>query len=131
MKALLAGYGAALLVIGVLDALWLGWIAKGFYQSQMSAVAADSFRLLPAVLFYLGYPAGLMALALAPLPASMAIAVGRSALVGLLAYGTYDLTNMATLKRWSWQLAALDTGWGIVLSAAAGAAAYAVLRRTA
>lgn len=131
MSAWLLGYGAALVVIGALDAVWLGWVAKGFYQTQMAAVAADSFRAVPALLFYLGYPAALMALALSPQPASMATAVGRSALVGLLAYGTYDLTNMATLKRWDWPLALADTAWGVVISAAAGAAAYAVLRRSA
>ena len=124
-------YGAALLVIGALDALWLGVLAKDFYRSEMAAVAAPNVRLLPAALFYLAYPAGLMALALVPAPGSLPGAVLRAALVGLVAYATYDLTNMATLKQWSWGLALTDAVWGTFLSAAAGGAAYWTLKRLA
>ena len=122
-------YGAALLVVVALDALWLGVLAKDFYRSEMAAVAADQVSLLPAALFYLGYPAGLMALALWPTPGSLPAAMLRAGLVGLVAYATYDLSNMATLKSWSWGLALTDTVWGIFLSAAAGGAAYWTLKR--
>lgn len=129
MAAWALAYGAALVVIGVLDALWLGVLAKDFYRAEMAAVAAADVRWPPALLFYLAYPAGLLALALWPLPATLPLAVGRAALVGLVAYGTYDLSNMATLKGWSWGLALTDTVWGIFLSAAAGGAAYLALKR--
>ena len=131
MAAWAWAYGAALLVIGALDALWLGMLAKDFYRSEMVEVAAADVRLLPAVLFYLAYPAGLMALTLVPAPESLPGAVLRAALVGLVAYATYDLTNMATLKQWSWGLALTDTVWGTFLSAAAGGAAYWTLKRMA
>lgn len=122
-------YGAALLVMGVLDGAWLGFIAKDFYAQRMAGHQADSVQLVPAMLFYFAYPAGLVALALAPLPESMALAVLRAALVGLVAYGVYDLTNLATLRDWSTKLALVDMAWGTFASAIAGAAAYAVLTR--
>ena len=131
MAAWAWAYGAALLVIGALDALWLGVLAKDFYRHEMVAVASGEVRWLPAMLFYFGYPAGLMGLALIPAAETLSGAVLRAGLVGLVAYGTYDLSNMATLKQWNWGLALTDTLWGTVLSAAAGGAAYWTLKRMA
>ena len=131
MAAWALAYVAALVVVAALDALWLGVLAKDFYRTEMLPVAAAEVRLLPAAVFYLAYPIGLMALALLPSPGSLPEAVARAALVGLVAYATYDLTNMATLKQWSWGLALTDTVWGTFLSAAAGGAAYWTLKRMA
>lgn len=128
MKTWLAGYAAALLVVGVLDALWLGFIARDFYKRELGALMTDNVRLLPAAVFYLGYPAGLVALALNPLPASIGDAVLRSALLGLVAYGVYDMTNLATLRNWSVKLSLADMAWGTVVAAAAGAAAWSAMR---
>ena len=131
MAAWALAYVAALVVVAALDALWLGVLAKDFYRTEMLPVAAAEVRLLPAAVFYLAYPIGLMALALWPSPGSLPEAVARAALVGLVAYATYDLTNLATLKQWSWGLALTDTVWGTFLSAAAGGAAYWTLKRMA
>lgn len=125
----LKGYGAALLTIAALDALWLGVIARDFYRSEMALVIADQVRLAPALAFYLGYPAGLVALVLAPRPAHFQAAAARGGLVGVLAYGTYDLTNMATLADWSMRLGLLDIAWGTLLSTAAAVAAWYATRR--
>jgi uncharacterized membrane protein len=129
MKAWLWAYAAALLVIGVLDGLWLGFVARDFYRNQMASIAAPEVRLVPAALFYFLYPAALLALALVPAPADGAHAAARAALVGLACYGTYELTNLATLRQWSWQLAAVDMAWGTALSAAAGVAAFLAWQR--
>ena len=129
MSAVMVGYGAALLVMGVLDALWLGVIARELYRRELGDLMAANVRILPAALFYLGYPAGIVALALQPPPDSMATAAWRSALVGLVAYGTYDLTNMATLRQWSVTLTLADIAWGVFASALAGTAAFAAMQR--
>jgi len=121
------GYGAALLTVGVLDGLWLGLIAREFYRSQMAAVIADNFNLIPAVLFYFLYPLGVLFVALTPPPQGWAEALGRSALLGLVAYGVYDLTNMATLKAWPVKLALVDVTWGTFITAMAGLAAYSAM----
>jgi uncharacterized membrane protein len=122
------GYGAALLTVGVLDGVWLGFIAREFYRSRMVAVAAENFSLLPAVLFYFLYPLGVLFLALTPPAQGWAEALGRSALLGLVVYGVYDLTNMATLKAWPLKLALVDASWGAFVTAMAGLAAYSAMK---
>jgi uncharacterized membrane protein len=124
MMVWLVGYGVVLLVVGVLDGAWLGYIARDFYRGQLGDQMVDSVRVLPAAMFYFGYPVGLVTLALTPLPSSLLEAVLRSALLGLVAYGVYDMTNMATLRFWSWKLALVDLTWGTLVAAVAGAAAW-------
>ena len=117
-------YAAALLALGLLDGIWLGLVARDFYRAEMSAVAATEVNKIPALAFYLLYPVGLLALTLVPTPMDWKSALWRAALVGLVAYGTYDLTNLATLKQWSWRLAMTDVAWGTFISACMGGVAY-------
>ena len=56
----LAAWGVAFLVMGALDALWLGWLALDFYQREMGALMAESVRVVPALLYYLLYPAAVV-----------------------------------------------------------------------
>jgi uncharacterized membrane protein len=128
MKIWLAGYGAALLVVGVLDALWLGVIARDFYRRELGELMTDSVRLVPAAIFYFGFPAGLVTLVLSPLPATLVDALWKSALLGLVAYGTYDMTNLATIRGWSLKLSLADMAWGTFIAAAAGGAAWSAMR---
>ena len=120
-------YGIALVAMAALDGVWLGWLARDFYKGELGALMADTVRWGPAALFYLLYPLGLVFLALQPQPASWFEAVLRCAAVGLVAYGTYDLSNLATLRGWSLRLCLVDIAWGTVASAVAGAAAYWVV----
>lgn len=131
MKALLLPYLAALLVVGLLDALWLGLVARDFYRTAIGAQMAEQVRWAPALVFYLGYPAALVALALLPAGQPWPHQVARAALVGLVAYGVYDLTNLATLRQWPLRLALVDMAWGVAVSTLAGAAAAWVARRAA
>jgi uncharacterized membrane protein len=101
-------YGMAFVVMTALDGAWLGLLARDFYRAELGALMAESVRWGPAALFYLLYPLGLVALALHPLPVSWFEAVLRCALVGLVAYGAYDLTNLATLRGWSVRLSIVD-----------------------
>ncbi len=117
-------YLVALVAMGVLDALWLGWLARDFYKREIGDMMVESVRIVPAALFYVLYPLGLVYLALQPAPDGLGEAVLRCAVVGLVAYGAYDLSNLATLRGWSTRLVAVDMAWGLVASATAGAAAY-------
>ncbi|TAK80879.1 MAG: DUF2177 family protein [Aquabacterium sp.] len=126
-----AAYVAALLVVGLLDALWLGWLMRDFYRREFGDLMAPSVRMLPALLFYLGYPLGILALSLHPQPSTMAEAAWRGAALGLVAYGVYDLTNLATLRGWSLRLAMVDVLWGVAVSCAAATAAWLALVRLA
>ncbi len=122
-------YLATLLAIGVLDALWLGFIARDFYQRAIGELMAPEVNKAAAAIFYLSYPIGLLALAVSPNPGSLTSVLWRAAVFGLVAYGTYDLTNMATLRNWSWTLVLIDLAWGVVITTAAAAAAYWALQK--
>ena len=119
----LAAYGVALIVMGALDGLWLGWLAKSFYQEQLGALMADSVRIVPAALYYLGFPLVIVYLGLTP-SASLGEAVRRSAVLGLAAFGVYDLTNLATLRGYTVLMTVVDMAWGTFATALGGAAAY-------
>lgn len=122
---------ATVLVMLVLDGLWLGLVARGFYRQHLGFLMADQVNWGAAGLFYALYAVGLTVFVTMPSidDGSVATALWRGALFGLVAYATYDLTNQATLKGWPVIVTAVDLAWGMVLSAAVGAiATYAVLR---
>jgi len=119
-------YGVALIALGLLDGVWLGVLARDFYRREMGGLMAESVRLGPAVLFYVLYPLGLVFFALQPAPEGLSDALWRCALLGALAYGTYDLSNLATVRGWSARLCVVDIAWGLFASAVAGGAAWRV-----
>lgn len=117
-------YLAVLVAVAVLDAVWLGVIAEDLYRLQMGSLMADSVRAIPAVLFYLLYPIAVVYLALWNQPTGWLDAALRSAVLGLAAYGAYDLTNMAIVRGWPVQLSLIDWTWGCVITTLAGSAGY-------
>ena len=120
----LAAYAVVLIVMGALDGVWLGWLAREFYQRELGSLMTDSVRAVPAALYYLGFPAAIVFLALTPVPASAFDAVLRSAVLGLAAFGVYDLTNLAILRGYTLTMTVVDMAWGTFASALGGAAAY-------
>jgi len=122
---------ATVLAMLVLDGIWLGLVARGFYRQHLGFLMADQVNWGAAVLFYGLYAIGLTVFVTVPSidAGSVGTALWRGALFGLVAYATYDLTNQATLKGWPVIVTAVDLAWGIILSAAVGAiATYAVMR---
>ena len=119
-------YVFTLAVFLALDMLWLRVIARDFYAAQLGALLRHRIDLVASAAFYLCYAAGIVFFAVAPALRAGAArrAAVNGALLGLLAYGTYDLTNIATLKDWPVLMSAVDVAWGGVvtgLSALAGA----------
>jgi uncharacterized membrane protein len=123
----LAAYGVALVVMSLLDAVWLGWLAFDFYQHQLGPLMATPFRVVPAALYYLAYPAAIVYLALTPGPLSLRQAAMRSAVLGLTAFGVYDLTNLATLRGYTVAMTVVDMAWGTFATALGGSITYAVV----
>ena len=119
------GWAAALVTILVLDGLWLGVIAQDLYKREMGSLFAEQVRVLPAVVFYAIYPAALVFLTVMSAPGGWSAAAVRGAVLGLAAYGAYDLTNMSIVKGWPIGISLIDWTWGVLISAAAAAAAYA------
>lgn len=100
------------------DALMLTRVMAPLFEKHLGDTLLDSPRLGPAALFYLAYVAALTWLVSLPaLRADMPVqALINGAILGAAAYGTYEFTNLATLKAWSWQQVAVDTAWGTALT---------------
>lgn len=133
MKILLTAYGAAALAFLAIDAVWLSTMANLLYRPLLGDLLAPSFRLAPAVIFYAIYIAGIVFFAVRPALANgrLATAALNGAALGFVAYGTYDLTNQATLRDWPVIITVADMIWGTVLTASASIAGFAAARRVA
>ncbi|MBS0242212.1 MAG: DUF2177 family protein [Proteobacteria bacterium] len=123
-------FAAALLAMLVLDALWISLVALPMFRARLGAVMAPSPVLGAVVAFYVIYAFGLVTLAVRPALASRSLrtAISSGAILGLTAYATFDLTNLAILAPWSLDLATLDIAWGVVISGLAAAAGFAAGR---
>ncbi len=132
MQSLAAYLGAAVAFV-VLDAIWLGIVAKNFYFTQLAGLLRDKPDLAVAAVFYALYLAGVVYFAILPALAGGGLgkAVLNGALLGALAYMTYDMTNLATLKGYPAILAAVDIAWGTFLTAGAAGAGYVAAAKVA
>jgi uncharacterized membrane protein len=126
-------YAATACVMIVLDLIWLGIIAKPLYQNGIGHLMAGSPRIVPAALFYLLFPLGLVLFAVLPQSATgvWTNALLWGGLFGFFAYATYDLTNLATLKNWPLPLALIDMAWGTTVSGVASTAGFFAVQWTA
>lgn len=128
---IIVSYVLTLAIFVLIDTAWLGTMSERLYRPLLGTMLADNFRLAPAVAFYALYAAGLTVFAVTPglAQADWKKALLLGALFGLFAYGTYDLTNLATLKTWSLKLSLIDMAWGVSVSAASSGIACALAMR--
>lgn len=131
MPNAIAIYATGLISFLALDAVWLSLMVPRLYKPAMGELIADPFQPLPAVVFYLIYAAGLAYFAIQPALVSGkgSTALIAGALLGLVAYATYDLTNQATIRAWPVMITAVDLVWGTVASGLAALIGYLVLSR--
>lgn len=124
-------YFITLLIFLGIDAIWLGGVAPAFYRSQIGHLMAETINLPAAVVFYFLYVATLVYFAVDPAVRVDNVKEGllRGALFGLAAYGTYDLTNLATLRDWPVLVTVVDLAWGTVLTATTTAASVWVAKK--
>jgi uncharacterized membrane protein len=120
IKQMILLYFLTLAVFFVIDMIWLGIIAKGFYRRHLGPLMTPKVNWLSAVLFYLLFIVGLLVFVIRPaLDAGAPLqALLYGALFGLISYATYDLTNLATLKDWPVIVTVVDLIWGTVLGGA-------------
>jgi uncharacterized membrane protein len=111
-------YGVVLAVLVIGDALWLSWFGQAVFRPTLGPTMRENFLWTPAVLFYLLYAIGVVVFAVDPAlrSKSLAAAAGLGLLFGFMAYMTYDMTNMATLRVWTIKLLAMDIAWGSFVS---------------
>lgn len=129
ISAFLRLHIATLVVFLAIDMVWLGWIARGFYRAQIGGLMRDDVNWTAALLFYVLFIAGLLVFAVIPaLDRSLVRAALAGGFFGLVAYATYDLTNLATLRGFPARVAVADLAWGFVVSALTSAAAWKLAR---
>lgn len=129
MNRYLWACAASVLAMIALDVLWLGFVARPLYQNGLGHLMAERPNLAAAAAFYLLYGLGLTVFAVMPHvgESGWRSTAGTAALFGLLAYATYDLSNLATLRDWPLGLSLIDMAWGgaaSAISAVAGKAAF-------
>lgn len=120
----------AIVFLGI-DSIWLGVIAPAFYRKHLGEMLLDQPNFWAAGLFYMIYIGGIVYFAVAPAlqGGGWLQAMIAGAVLGFVAYATYDLTNWATLKNWSPVIVVADLAWGTILTGTAAAAGYAITRK--
>jgi uncharacterized membrane protein len=117
-KNILSMYLLTFMVFFLIDMVWLGLVAKNFYRRHLGDMLSAKVVWPAAILFYLLFIAGLLLFVIEPAQGSALQALWKGAVFGLIAYATYDLTNLATLKNWPLLVTVVDLVWGTVLGAA-------------
>ncbi|MBB3944628.1 putative membrane protein [Rhizobium skierniewicense] len=125
MDYLLAYVGTAIVFFGF-DFLWLSKLAIGFYRREIGGLMLAKPNFAAAGIFYLFYIAGIVYFAVVPAlnGDGWQSALVSGAILGFISYGTYDMTNLSTLKGWSLKMCVVDIIWGTVLTGAAAVGGY-------
>lgn len=125
-----AAYFFTLVVFLGIDFIWLSRVARGLYAESLGDLLLEKPNMVAAGIFYLFYVVGIVVFAVAPALRSGEVmtAVLYGALFGLLAYGTYDMTNYATLKNWPVLITFVDIAWGGILTGFSAGVGYLLTR---
>jgi uncharacterized membrane protein len=109
---------AAAVLFLLIDMVWLLWLGRSFYVSEIGDLLRQPPNMGAAGAFYILYVTGLMVMVVWPAVqgGSVGQAVLYGAILGLIAYGTYDLTNLAVMKGFTTKIAVIDMIWGTVLT---------------
>jgi uncharacterized membrane protein len=133
VKQFALAYAGSGLFLLLADLLWLSVAVGPLYRAALGDRMRPDVALTPAALFYLLYVVGIVVFVVLPAFASgrYMTAAALGALFGLVAYATYDLTNLATLRDWPLSLTIIDIAWGVVITTGASLSGLYVLRKFA
>lgn len=131
MKTIVTAYLAAGIAFLLVDAIWLTTMADTLYRPLLGDKLEPQFRLAPAICFYLVYIGGIVFFAILPAlqGGGLAKAALNGAVLGFVAYATYDLTNQATLKDWPLAITLADIPWGAFVTAVGASAGFLTASR--
>ncbi|NVK54173.1 MAG: DUF2177 family protein [Alteromonadaceae bacterium] len=116
---------AILVCFGILDALWLGWIARDWYQAEMNDLLRAHFIMWPWLVFYVTYGGVVFVLAVvANRDKPIYYAAIDGALLGLASYGAYNLTNYSIIEGFTLFIMMIDWIWGTCLTAASASCGW-------
>lgn len=130
MRLNLITYAVTAVIFFGMDFLWLTLTSNSFYKPQLGSLLLEKPNMPVAAAFYLVYIIGIVAFAVLPAleQGAWMRALWGGALLGLVAYGTYDITNLATLTNWSTTVTIVDLVWGTLATATAATASYFLTR---
>ena len=112
-------YIATFGVFFLIDLIWLILMNSRFYKKELSKLMAEKVKWFTAILFYLLFIIAVLVLVVLPAVSngSWITALLHGGLLGMVCYGTYDLTNLASIRYWPLKVTVVDILWGTVLSA--------------
>ena len=121
-------YALTLVIFFLVDIVWLGVISKKLYKEYLGHLMAPNVNWAAALVYYFLFIAGLVFFVIMPAieKGDLMYAITVGAFFGLITYGTYDLTNLATLKDWPLNITIIDLIWGTFLNAATSGITYFV-----
>jgi uncharacterized membrane protein len=127
----LKAYLITLPVFLAIDLVWLSLIARKFYAQHLGYLMKTNVNFMAAGLFYLLFVVGLVVFSVLPAleKNSWTHAFFLGALLGLISYATYDLTNLATIKDWPLVVTIVDMAWGAVLGASVSLISYYIVSK--
>lgn len=130
MSPPIIAYIAALVVMGLLDGLWFSVAVKRIYRPAIGHLMVEKPNIPAALAFYLIYPIGVVYFAVLPVLAQGLIgqALVHGAILGFVAYATYDLTSLAIMRGWPARVSFIDLAWGTALTAVTSAVAVWIAR---
>jgi uncharacterized membrane protein len=114
----------------LLDIIWLGYVARGFYKNHLGFILSPAVNWTAAVTFYLLYIVGILIFAVLPAleKGSFTRAALLGGLFGFFTYATYDLTNLATIRDWPLRVVAVDMLWGVFLCGIVASVSFQIAR---
>lgn len=130
MRQAMTQYIVVLVVFLAIDALWLSNAGRLIYVPEIGPLLKERPNFVVAFIFYAIYAAGLLVFVVQPalLQPGLTKAILWGGLFGFVAYGTYDMTNLATLKGFTTKIAIIDMAWGTFLSASVSGVSVWLLR---
>jgi uncharacterized membrane protein len=131
MRIVAIAYISLLVVMGVLDGAWLSFSVSRLYKPGIGHLMADQPVAWAAIAFYLIYAAGVTYLITLPALASggLPAAAMRGAVLGFIAYGTYDLTSLAIMRGWPVNVTVADMIWGALLTGVSASVSLLVTQK--
>ena len=125
-------YAIAAPVFFLLDLLWLGLVAKPFYDKYLGYILRAQVMWVAASAFYVFFLFGLVVFVIAPAveAGSLAKAIRLGLLYGFITYQTYELTNYALIRDWPLIVVFVDIAWGMALSTLVSAVTFLVATKS-
>ena len=124
-------YGISALTFFVIDLVWIGVVAKGFYAKYIGHMLGERINWVAALIFYFIYIGGIVVFVLIPAlknGSGVLHVMVMGGLLGLFAYSTFDLSALALFKEWPFIVALVDIVWGVFLTASTAAIAHTMMR---